>query len=103
MKTILALALLLTAILWTGCSSGEAAMAEVPITEPKADGDKLEFDKKDPVLRSVSVQSAERSKGPVLRLNGKIVWDDNVTTRIFSPFSGRVTKILVEAGQRVEE
>lgn len=36
-----------------------------------------------------------------LKLNGRVTWDDNVTTRLFSPFAGRVARILVETGQVV--
>lgn len=31
-----------------------------------------------------------------------MVWDDNVTTHLFTPFAGRVTKIPVETGQCVK-
>jgi cobalt-zinc-cadmium efflux system membrane fusion protein len=106
MKTVLQLFLPVimasSAVFWNGCRNGEAA-TEKAIEEPKATADKVRFDQQDPLLRSVAVQSAENSKGPVLRLPGRVVWDDNVTVRIFSPFAGRVVKILVEAGQRVEE
>jgi cobalt-zinc-cadmium efflux system membrane fusion protein len=91
------------AIAWSGCRDGQAASAENPIKEAAATDNKLAFDQRDPVLKSVAVQPAEAAKGAALHLNGKVVWDDNVTVRIFSPFSGRVMKILVEAGQHVEE
>ncbi|MDA8230462.1 MAG: efflux RND transporter periplasmic adaptor subunit [Magnetospirillum sp.] len=34
--------------------------------------------------------------------DGKIANDDDVTTPVFSPFSGRVTKVFAKAGDRVE-
>jgi len=36
-----------------------------------------------------------------LQTEGKIATDDDVTTQVFSPYSGRVTRILVKAGDRV--
>jgi cobalt-zinc-cadmium efflux system membrane fusion protein len=37
-----------------------------------------------------------------LLLNSRLVWDDNVTTRLFTPLSGRVTRIAVEVGQSIQ-
>jgi cobalt-zinc-cadmium efflux system membrane fusion protein len=34
--------------------------------------------------------------------DGKIALDDDTTTPVFSPYSGRVTKVFVKAGDRVE-
>src|SRR2546426_3236071 len=51
---------------------------------------------------SVSLETAQRPAAVTLALNGRIVWDDNVTTRLFTPFAGRVTKIHVEAGRSIE-
>jgi membrane fusion protein, heavy metal efflux system len=55
-----------------------------------------------PPASSVSLETAQPPAAVTLALNGRIVWDDNVTTRLFTPFAGRVTKIHVEAGGRVE-
>ena len=37
-----------------------------------------------------------------LNLNGRLVWDDNVTTRLFTPFSGRVIKCPIGVGESVK-
>lgn len=36
-----------------------------------------------------------------LQTEGKIATDDDLTTQVFSPYSGRVTRILIKAGDRV--
>ena len=36
-----------------------------------------------------------------LDTDGKVATDDDVTTQVFSPFSGRVTKVFAKAGDRV--
>src|SRR5262249_31928082 len=51
---------------------------------------------------SVSVEAAQSPAPAALTLNGRIVWDDNVTTRIFTPLAGRVTRIAAEVGQVVQ-
>jgi len=55
-----------------------------------------------PPAASVLIETAQPPAAVTLALNGRIVWDDNVTTRLFTPFAGRVTKIHVEAGQSIE-
>jgi cobalt-zinc-cadmium efflux system membrane fusion protein len=51
---------------------------------------------------SISVEASKPPDASVLSLNGRIVWDDNATTRLFTPFAGRVVKIPVETGQCVK-
>jgi len=55
-----------------------------------------------PPASSISLETAGVPAPTILSLNGRLVWDDNVTTRLFSPFAGRVTKIKVETGQTVQ-
>jgi cobalt-zinc-cadmium efflux system membrane fusion protein len=51
---------------------------------------------------SISVEASKSPDAAVLSFNGRLVWDDNATTRLFTPFAGRVTKIPVETGQCVK-
>jgi RND family efflux transporter, MFP subunit len=51
---------------------------------------------------AISVETSKAPNATILSLNGRIVWDDNATTRLFTPFAGRVTKIPVEMGQCVK-
>src|ERR1700737_3061017 len=44
----------------------------------------------------------ERSFRPEILTDGKISVDETRSTRVFSPYSGRVTKIAVEAGETVQ-
>ncbi len=36
-------------------------------------------------------------------MNGRSVWDDEATVRVFTPFAGRVTKISADVGQAVKQ
>jgi len=54
-----------------------------------------------PPASAISVETSRAPDSTVLSLNGRLVWDDNATTRLFTPFAGRVTKIPVENGQCV--
>lgn len=55
-----------------------------------------------PPATAISLETASAPGPTLLSLNGRLVWDDNVTTRLFTPFAGRVTKITVETGQKVQ-
>jgi len=44
----------------------------------------------------VTLQRAVR-----VRLNGRLAWNEDRTVRVYSPFAGRVTRIVVQPGDRV--
>src|SRR3954454_24557453 len=86
-------------LLLLGCHSPEKE-AEAP-SAPQVQGEKVLFPKDSPQLAALAVEAAEVCKGSASRLNGRLVWDDDLTVRVFIPFAGRVTKILAEVGQTV--
>ncbi len=100
MKTLLSLTLL-TALAATGCKP--AKPVEEAEAAAKVSGDKITLPAQSPQLNTLGVEAAEAGRSPVLRLNGRLVWDDTVTVRVFTAFAGRVTKILVEPGQTVKK
>lgn len=56
-----------------------------------------------PQLSSLRIVPAEEFPLPVsASVNGRIAYDENVTARISSPIAGRVVKIGVEIGDRIE-
>src|SRR6266516_3904699 len=83
----------------TGCRK-ENEHAEVP--PARVENGRVIVEPGSPPAASVSIETAQPPAAVTLALNGRIVWDDNVTTRLFTPFAGRVTKIHVEAGQSIE-
>src|SRR6266566_1123492 len=83
----------------TGCPK-ENEHVEVP--PARVENGRLIVEPGSPPAASVSIETAQPPAAVTLALNGRIVWDDNVTTRLFTPFAGRVTKIHVEAGQSIE-
>lgn len=65
--------------------------------------DTVHFDLNAPQLSFLQIKPAEAFPEPLVEaLNARIAYDDNHTARIYSPVAGRVTKILVEAGQQVK-
>lgn len=103
MKTPVTTALLLVAglgaSLWAGCHANPKAEGAEPA--PKVSGDRLELPAGSPQLSPLAIETVAPSRGATLRLNGRVLWDDEVTVRIFTPFAGRVMKIAGEVGQTV--
>ena len=92
-------ALIAAAALAAACSK-EAPKDETP--EPVVQGDSITFPAADKAPRlGTATVAAERA--PALKLNGRLAWDEERTVRVFSPFAGRVTRILVQPGDSVKK
>jgi membrane fusion protein, heavy metal efflux system len=68
---------------------------------PKAAGDRIEFPADSPQLDAFKSEPARESVGAPLTVTGRITWDEDVTTRILPPLSGRVLNLAAPAGARV--
>jgi cobalt-zinc-cadmium efflux system membrane fusion protein len=71
--------------------------------EPKVTGEKISFPADSPQLASLELATVESRAPASTRLSGRLIWNDDVTVRIFTPFAGRVRKITVDIGQTVEK
>src|SRR5438045_8972120 len=83
----------------TGCRK-ENEHAEVP--PARVENGQVIVEPGSPPAASVSIETARPPAAVTLALHGPLVWADNVTTRLCTPFAGRVTKIHVEAGPSIE-
>ena len=99
MKTNPFILLLLPALL-SACRSHEGAGE--PAGAPQVQGEKVVFPQDSPQVASLVVEPVQVCKGSPIRLNGRLGWDDTVTVRVFTPFAGRITKVLAEVGQTVK-
>ncbi len=70
-----------------------------PPPAPAADGSFAATDRQWQTLRFAKAQAA--SIGDNATSEGKIAVDDDLTTQVYSPFTGRVTRIAVKAGDHV--
>lgn len=91
--------ILLSLILaFAGCSGEPEAAKEALI---KVDGEHVilsEPDKAD----FLKLASVERDQGGMLRLPGRLVWNEEKTVRVFPQLGGRVQRIAVEVGAVVK-
>jgi membrane fusion protein, heavy metal efflux system len=93
-------ALLLLAIcsLLLGCHQQEKP-ADVP--EAKVSGDTIAIPTNSPQLQALTVEPVEGQQPAFVPLAGRLVWDEDATVRVFTPFAGIVRKLFVEVNQAV--
>jgi len=85
----------------TGCNKEAPAKAKKPLA--KVEGERISFaDQKTmpALLNMVQVQFEAERKA---RVPGRMVWDEERTVRVRSPFAGKVAEILVQPGSKVSK
>ncbi len=85
---------------FTGCKWSQRNNDE---GSPKIQGDTIHFNKQAPQLNYISFEKAQARQSGDLNLYGRIVWNDDVTVKIFSPVSGRVRSIAVKGGETLHK
>ena len=70
---------------------------------PVVDGRIITFEGTNKALNGI--RSVDLTVGAIQRLNlpGRLVWNEEKTAKIYSPFSGRVHSVEVQLGQRIEK
>ncbi|CAH1906152.1 Efflux RND transporter periplasmic adaptor subunit [Candidatus Nitrotoga sp. HW29] len=70
----------------------------------QATSDQLRFAANAPQLSFLKIKTVEAFPEPLVEpLNGRIVYNDNHTARVFSPLIGRVVKIPAEVGMQIKK
>ncbi len=92
---VVTVALLLLVL--AGCNP---TVAPPPEVGPTVNGNSVRFIGRPEGLRSELVQDAGDT---TLRLPGRLAWNEDLTVRVFSPFSGRLLRPMVQVGDVVAE
>lgn len=71
-------------------------------TAPKIAGDVITFNADNPQLKSILTANVEGPREHELQMPGRLVWDEDRTVRVFTPFAGRMAKIVGNVGDRVK-
>ena len=93
-----ALPIILLAVVLAACDSGAS---KPPAPQPRIEGQAVIFPAGSPQVASLVSEQIEQRKEAVLRFNGRLVWDEDRTVRVASPFGGRVQSIGVRLGDTV--
>ena len=90
----------LIAVLGMLAACGERDNKSVP--QPTVEGHStVVFQNGSPQLSSIATATIEPRREMVLRFNGRLVWNEDRTVRVFSPLAGRVMSISARIGDRV--
>ena len=70
--------------------------------EPVIQADTISFPGVKKPLNGVKSVSLELGANHLLTLPGRLVWDEDKTAKVFSPFAGRIHSVEVQLGQKIE-
>ncbi len=90
------IAMICTAILLQGC---EQPKPEAPVVDPKVENDRITFPAGYNQLDGIRALPISMQPIPLTRLSGRLMWNEERTVRVYTPFAGRVERILVQPGQ----
>src|SRR5262249_21883955 len=82
-----------------GC--GRSAAGESAAPEARVDGARLQLAANSPHIPALTTAPAVSDPASAISLNGRLTWDEDATVRVFSPFAGRVVRVLSDQGNRV--
>jgi cobalt-zinc-cadmium efflux system membrane fusion protein len=91
----------LTAVLLCACHREAQKPSDSVVV--RAEGNKVVMPEGSPQFASVNVEPAQLCTASLAHMPGRLVWDEDVTVRIFTPFTGRITKINTEVGREVKK
>jgi membrane fusion protein, heavy metal efflux system len=98
-RTVLYAAIAFSSLLLVaGCKSDSPSP---PAPEPTVNGQNVSFPPKSPQLEVLKLETVVERDGSAHRLTGRVVWDEERTVRVFTPFAGRIETIRVKVGDRV--
>jgi membrane fusion protein, heavy metal efflux system len=88
------------AITLFGCSKAEEL--KIPQrTSARIEGERIILNTDGQAPKSIVVERARVGVDRTLQLPGRLVWDEDRTVRVYSPFAGRIMEILVHPGSEV--
>ncbi|HWW01281.1 MAG TPA: efflux RND transporter periplasmic adaptor subunit [Candidatus Acidoferrum sp.] len=94
----LTLVLLSPLLLVAGCKA-EKKQTQTP--EARVYGDTVVIPTNSPQCAALTVEPVGTEQPAFVPLTGRLVWDDDLTVRVFTPFAGIVRKLLVDINQPV--
>ncbi len=88
------------AIALTGCSKPQEKRNVQP---PVVEGDVIRFAADSPQKSLLVSATVEENVSDVVRIPGRLAWDETRTVRVFAPLAGRITRLTAEPGQAVQQ
>ncbi len=95
---LFAICILIALLLLAGC---ERKAAEAPEARPTINGQSIVFPAGSAAAQRLAVERVEPPRERDLAIPGRLTWNEERTVRVFTPFAGRVTRIIANVGDRV--
>lgn len=83
------------------CHEDEKKAAAAEEAQPKIENDKVILSANAPQQSSLAVEPAKALGNSIIRVTGRLTWNDDTTVRIYPSVAGRVEKIEAQIGQPV--
>ena len=94
----------LLAILWLAYAAlNQEAPAKPPAPQPIVQGQQLRFPAGHPQLALLNTIEAKTAESVTIELPARLVWNEEKTAKVYSPFSGRVESVEVQLGETVKK
>lgn len=93
------LLLLLSSLLLAACSQGGEESKEAP---PLVNGERVSFAEPDKAAAFLKTETVVKDEGAVLRLPGRLMWNEERTVRVFPQLAGRVLRLHADVGAQVK-
>jgi cobalt-zinc-cadmium efflux system membrane fusion protein len=90
-------------LLCLGCEAGHAADDSSVGGNIRSDSLRVALPATSPQLKSLTIEAVRPEAPDSLRLPGRVVWNEDATVRVFSPFAGRVVRVVADVGRRVRK
>ncbi len=94
-------AMLVGAITLSGCDFFKSGKPAAEEGAPKVSGNTIAFAANSPQLAGIHTVKVEAPRERELILPGRLVWDEDRTVRVYTPFAGRVSRLVANVGDRV--
>jgi membrane fusion protein, heavy metal efflux system len=85
-------------VVLAGCDTKQA---DAPAPEAKVVGDAVIMPTNSPQLAALTIEPVGAEQPAFVPLSGRLVWDEDATVRVFTPFAGIVRKLFVDINQPV--
>lgn len=95
---IFALCVLAALALLAACSKAEAPATE---QRPAIHGQSVVFPTNSPAAQRLAVERVQPAVEREIVIPGRLTWNEERTVRVFTPFAGRVTRLIANVGDRV--
>jgi cobalt-zinc-cadmium efflux system membrane fusion protein len=88
------------AVLITGCNSPPTSSGG---SETSISQDSISIPTNSPQLTSLTIEPVRLQAPASVTLAGRLIWDEDATVRVFTPFAGIVRKLFVDLNQPVSK